>query len=179
MAESFKNSNSRAIGVVTTSSSGAVGVVTNLITGISTIGVSAGDLIMNDNFIYGTQVSSIPSTTSVIADRNSTNAASVSSSSYSFLGVTSAYTNGTDKALLIGGTFANNTTSTVNLTVAVHDSSANTSVGLAQNIPVPNGSSFVISDAGKTMLESRDSIRVYVDSSNAIDVTLAILSGVS
>ena len=67
----------------------------------------------------------------------------------------------------------------VNLTVEVHDSSANTIAGIAQKIPVPTGSSFVISDAGKTLLEAQDSIRVYCDTANAIDVNLSILTGVS
>ena len=46
-------------------------------------------------------------------------------------------------------------------------------------MPVPSGSSFVITDAGKTVLESSDEIRVYCDSANAIDATLSILTGVS
>ena len=66
-----------------------------------------------------------------------------------------------------------------NLTVQVFDNSASTEVGLAANIPVPNGSSFVLSDTGKTVLESSDEIRIYCDSANAIDATLSILTGVS
>ena len=40
MAESFSNQNTRAVGVVTTSSAGSIGVTTNLITGISTTNVT-------------------------------------------------------------------------------------------------------------------------------------------
>ena len=65
------------------------------------------------------------------------------------------------------------------MTVNVWDNSASTEVGLAVKIPVPNGSSFVITDTGKTMLETMDEIRVYVDSDNAIDVTASILKGVT
>ena len=54
-----------------------------------------------------------------------------------------------------------------------------TEVGIAAKIPVPNGSSFVISDAGKTVMEASDEIRIYCDSENAIDATLSILTGVS
>ena len=79
----------------------------------------------------------------------------------------------------IGGTFANNTNSEVNVTVSVYDNSATSEVALASKIPVPNGSSFVISDTGKTVLEALDGIRVYCDTANAIDVTLSILTGVS
>ena len=67
----------------------------------------------------------------------------------------------------------------VNLTVEVHDSSSNTVVGVSQKIPVPQGSSFVISDAGKSVLEATDSLRVYCDAANALDVSLSILTGVS
>jgi len=179
MAESFSNSLTRAAGIVTTSSSGSIGVTTSLITGISTVDVSVGYLIDNPNFIAGTKVSSIAGVGSVFADRVSTNTVASSSQSVSFLGLTSAYTNGTDKAILIGGTFANNTSSSVNLTVELHDSSTNTAVGIAQKIPVPAGSSFVIADTGKTLLEANDSLRVYCDSANAIDVSLSVLTGVS
>ena len=86
---------------------------------------------------------------------------------------------GSEKAILIGGTFANNTENEVKLTVEVHDSSSNTISGIAQKIPVPTGSSFVISDAGKTLLEATDSVRVYCDTANGVDVNLSILKGVS
>ena len=80
---------------------------------------------------------------------------------------------------MIGGTFANNTNNEVNLTVHLYDDSASSNVAIASKIPVPNGSSFVISDAGKTVLEAQDAIRVYCDTANAIDVSLSILTGVS
>ena len=53
------------------------------------------------------------------------------------------------------------------------------SVQLASDIPKPSGSSFVISEAGKTVLEANDQVTVYCDTESAVDVTLAILSGVS
>ena len=80
---------------------------------------------------------------------------------------------------MIGGTFANNTTSQVNLWVAMYDNSVTTQVGIAQKIPVPSGSSFVIADTGKTLLEASDEIRVFSDTANAIDVSLSILTGVN
>ena len=178
MAESFVNSLSRAVGVVTTNSSGAVGVTTNIITGISTVGVSSGYLVENTNYIYGTRVDRVD-VDKVYVDRDSTNTAAASNQSVKFLGLTSAYTAGSEKAILIGGTFANNTESAVNIWVEVHDSSSNTITGIGQKIPVPTGSSFVISDAGKTLLESTDSVRVYCDTANGVDVNLSILKGVS
>ena len=177
MAESFVNSIARAVGVVTTNSSGAVGVTTNLITGISTVGISSGYIVDNQHYIYGTRVDRVD-VNKVYVNRDSTNTSAASNQSVKFLGLTSAYT-ASDKSILIGGTFANNTTSSINITVEVHDSSTNTVAGIAQKVPVPTGSSFVITDAGKTVLENTDSVRVYADSANAVDVSLSILKGVS
>ena len=178
MAEAFSNKVTRAAGIVSTSSSGAVGILTNLITGISTVDVAVNDLVDNGQFILGTKVSAI-GVASVTCDRDSTNTAAVSNQSVKFLGPTTAYTSTSTKSILVGGTFANNTGNSVNLTVQVFDNSASTEVGLAANIPVPNGSSFVISDTGKTVLESSDEIRIYCNTANAIDATLSILTGVS
>jgi hypothetical protein len=178
MAEAFSNKLTRAAGIVSTSSSGAVGILTNLITGISTVDVAVNDLVDNSQFITGTKVSSVGAS-QVVCDRDSTNTSSVTSQSVKFLGPTTAYTSTGTKSILVGGTFANNTNNSVNLTVQVFDNSASSEVGLAAKIPVPSGSSFVITDAGKTVLESSDEIRVYCDSANAIDATLSILTGVS
>ena len=178
MAEAFSNKLTRAAGIVSTSSSGSIGIQTNLITGISTVDVAVNQLVDNTNFILGTKITAI-GVASVTCDRNSTNTSATSSQSVKFLGVTTAYTSTSTKSILVGGTFANNTTSSVNLTVNVFDNSASTEVGLAANIPVPQGSSFVLSDTGKTVLESSDEIRVYCNTANAIDATLSILTGVS
>ena len=179
MAESFSNQNTRAVGVVTTSSAGSIGVTTNLITGISTTNVSVGDIVDNGQFIAGTKVSSI-GVNSTTCDRNSTNTTAATSQSVKYLGLTSCYTSAAStKSILIGGTFANNTNNQVNVTVSVYDNSANAEYAIASKIPVPNGSSFVISDTGKTVLEALDGIRVYCDTANALDVSLSILTGVS
>lgn len=179
MAESFSNSLKRAVGIVTTSSSGSIGVTTNLITGISTVGVAVSSLVDNTNFIAGTKVSSI-GVGQVVVDRNSTNTSATSNQVIRFLGVTTAYTSpsGT-KSILIGGTFANNTNNQVNLTVEIYDSSAGIGAAIASKIPVPAGSSFVISDTGKTLLEGLDELRIYCDTANAIDANLSILTGVA
>ena len=179
MAEAFSNKLARAVGVVTTSSAGSIGVTTNLITGISTTNVTVGDIVDNQQFIAGTKVSSI-GVNSTTCDRNSTNTSAASSQNVKYLGLTTAYTSAAStKSILIGGTFANNTNSEVELTVHVYDNSATSTVALASKIPVPNGSSFVISDTGKTVLESLDAIRVYSNVANGIDVSLSVLTGVS
>ena len=180
MAESFINSVTRAVGVVTSSSAGSVGVQTNLITGITTTNVTVGDLIQNSNYIAGTKVASVVSTSSVTADRDSTNTTAASSQTVKFLGLTTAYTSAAStKSIIIGGTFANNTDSEVELTVHLYDNSATTTPAVVSRIPVPNGSSFVISDTCKIVMESLDAIRVYCDTANAIDVQLGILKGVN
>ncbi len=178
MAEAFSNSVTRAAGIVTTMTGGAIGIQTNLITGISTTHVAVNDLVDSTQFILGTKVSSI-GVGSVTCDRNSTNTSATTNQSINFLGPTTAYTSTGTKSILVGGTFANNTGNSVNLTVQIYDSSGTTEVGLAANIPVPDGSSFVISDTGKTVLESSDELRVYCDTENAIDATLSLLTGVS
>ena len=177
MAEAFSNSVTRAAGIVTTMTGGAIGIQTNLITGISTTHVAVNDLVDTGQFILGTKVSSVGAS-QVVCDRDSTNTAAVTAQSVKFLGPTTCYTSSA-KSILVGGTFANNTNSSVNLTVQLYDNSVTTEVGIAVKIPVPNGSSFVISDAGKTVMEASDEIRIYCDSEGAIDATLSILTGVS
>ena len=179
MAEAFSNKLTRAAGIVTTSSSGAIGITSTIITGISTVGVAVSDMVVNSNFIAGTKVTEIGAS-AVTVDRTSTNTSSTTSQNVKFLGPTTAYTSAAaTKSILIGGTFANNTDNSVNLTVEVRDQSTAVSVSIASKIPVPAGSSFVISDVGKTLLEGTDEIVVYCDSANAIDANLSILTGVN
>ena len=73
----------------------------------------------------------------------------------------------------------NNTNNQVNLTVGILDNSANIEAALVTKVPVPAGSSFVISDAGKTVLAGGDVVNIYCDTENAIDGTLGILQGVN
>jgi len=176
MAESFNNALTRSVGIETTNSAGSVGVTTNLITGISTVSVSVGDLIVNQHFRGNAKVETIGAG-QVTSTLDSTNTAAASSQVVQFLGVTTAYTSSNQKSILVGGTFANLTDSNINLFVEVgHGLTMST---LANDIPVPTGSSFVIADAGKTVLTSNDQVRVYCDTANALDVTLSILEGIS
>ena len=179
MAESFSNKLARAVGTVNSSAAGAIGITTNKITGISTSGVAVGDLVDNQNYIAGTTVSSI-GVSQVVVDRDSTNTSSTTNQSVKFLTPTTIYTSpGGTKTILIGGTFANNTNGQVELTVQVLDQSAGVTVAIASKIPVPAGSSFVISDTGKTLLEASDAIKVSFDTANAIDANISILTGVN
>ena len=178
MAEQFSNAVKRRCGIMTNSTGGSIGIKTNLNTGISTVDVAVNDLVDNEHFLAGSKVTVI-GVNSTTVDSDSVNTAAASNQTVKYLGVTTAYKSDGTKSVLIGGSFANNTTSQVNLTVNIWDNSASTEVGLAVKIPVPNGSSFIISDAGKTMLETMDEVRVYVDTDNAIDVTASILKGVT
>ena len=176
MAESFTNSLIRSVGIETSNTNGTVGVTTNLITNISTDGVSVGDLVVNQHFRGNAKVATIGSG-EVTCTLDSTNTASASSQFVQFLGVTTAYTASAQKAILVGGTFANLTDNSVNMFIEVGH--GNTMSALANDIPVPTGSAFVLNDAGKTVLTIDDEIRVYCDTSNALDVTLSILEGIS
>ena len=182
MAESFVNSLTRAAGIMTSYANCTVGAISTSITVSANTGIAVSDLVDNQNFLAGTKVHQIAGTT-IYTDLTSTNTSSSTTLTVKFLGMTTAYT-AADKSILIGGTFANNTENSVNLTVEVFDQSVGVtttggSVALASKIPVPNGSSFVISDAGKTVLETSDELRVYCDANDALDVTLGILKGVS
>ena len=183
MAEAFSNKVARAAGIMTSYSGSTIGAGSTAITVTANTGIGVSFLVDNANFIAGTKVHSIDGTT-IYVDKSSTNTASASSQTVKFLGPTTAYTSpSATKSIIIGGTFANNTQNSVNLTVEVYDSSVGVtstgSVAVASKIPVPSGSSFVISDTGKTLLETGDELKVYCDVSDAIDVSLSILTGVN
>lgn len=179
MAESFSNSLTRAAGLVVSKTGASIAANTNAITVTDNSGLYIGQLVDNQHFIAGTKISNISGTT-INTDTSSTNSAVAGSQIINFLGVTTAFTaSSSEKSILIGGTFANNTNNRVELTVELFDNSASVGVAIASKIPVPAGSSFVISDTGKTILEANDQIRVYCDTANAIDASLSILTGVS
>jgi hypothetical protein len=187
MAESFTNKIVRAAGIVSTTDAGAsIGAGASAITSIQTADLNVGDLVVNQNFRSGAKIHSITNSTSVLVDRSSTNTSAATNQIVKFLGVTTAFTSAAaTKSILIGGTFSNLTQNDINVYVEVVDQSLATGpigvscVQLASDIPIPSGSSFVISEAGKTVLEANDQVTVYCDTESAVDVTLAILSGVS
>ena len=177
MAELFVNALAKSAGIVTTSPNGTVAANATVISGISTVGVSVGYLVDNQHFRGGAKVSALGAG-QVTVDKTSTNTASAANQSVKFLGPTATYSSpSSTKSILIGGTFSNLTGSNVNITVEVV--TGVTSTTIANNIPVPTGSSFVISDAGKTVLAGGDVVNIYCDTENAIDVTLGVLQGVS
>jgi hypothetical protein len=178
MAEVFVNALTKSAGIVTSSSNCSVGITSTVIAGVSTVNLGVGYLISNQHFRGGTKVVSIDSTSQVTVDKSSTNGSVVNNQPVTFLGPTAAYTSpSSTKSILIGGTFSNLTNNNVNITVEVV--TGVTSTTIANDIPVPTGSSFVISDAGKTVLAGNDLINIYCDTENAIDATLGILQGVN
>lgn len=188
MAEAFSNKVVRAAGIVTSYSGSTIGAGGTTITVTAITGIGVSFLVDNQNFVAGTRVhSTLPvsgGVGTVFTDKNSTNTASASSQIVKFLGPTTAYTSpAATKSIIIGGTFANNTNNSVNLTVEVYDTTVGVtstgSVAIASKIPVPSGSSFVISDTGKTLLEAGDELKVYCDTTDAVDVSLSILTGVN
>ena len=168
MAEVFSNSLTRAAGIVTSYGGSTISAGSTLIsiTSSSNAGIGVSQLVDNENFIAGTLVHSFTAVSggvsTVRCTTTSTNTA-----------------NAGGKTILIGGTFANNTNNQVAVTVELYDQSTSVGVGLASKIPIPAGSSFVISDTGKTVIEGLDELRVYTDSDNAIDVSLSVLTGVN
>lgn len=177
MAELFVNALAKSAGIVTTSSNGTVAANATVITGISTVGVGVGYLIDNQHFRGGAKVSALGAS-QVTVDKTSTNTASAANQSVKFLGPTTSYASpASTKSILIGGTFSNLTGNNVNITVEIV--TGVTSTTIANDIPVPSGSSFVISDAGKTVLAGGDVVNIYCDTENAIDVTLGVLQGVN
>lgn len=178
MAEAFVNALAKSAGIVTTSPNCSVGITSTVVAGVSTTNLAVGYLINNQHFRGGTKVVSIDSTSQVTVDRSSTNTAAVNNQSVKFMGPTAAYTSpAATKSILIGGTFSNLTNNNVNITVEIV--TGVTSTTIANDIPVPTGSSFVISDAGKTVLGAGDVINIYCDTENAVDGTLGILQGVN
>tara|TARA_Y100001958_G_scaffold155114_1_gene145164 strand:+ start:1039 stop:1581 length:543 start_codon:yes stop_codon:yes gene_type:complete len=180
MPEAFSNSVSRGTGAVVTKTNCSVAAGSTEITVPNNTNIAVGQLIDNQHFLAGTKVDSINGTTvNAETGRESSNSGTASAQVVNFLTKSDAYTSTGTKSILVGGTFANNTNNEVELTVHVNDSSAGVTGALVSKVPIPAGSSFVISDAGKTVLESGDKVEVYCNTDNALDVNLSILTGVN
>tara|TARA_B100000686_G_scaffold275278_1_gene293772 strand:+ start:61 stop:600 length:540 start_codon:yes stop_codon:yes gene_type:complete len=179
MAESFSNSITKTVGVVTSYTGSTIGAAGTTITVTANTGIGVSDLVVNNNFTGGTKVKQIESTT-IYTDTASSNESSASSQVVKFLGVTTVYTSAAaTKSIVIGGTLTNNENGAIKVFVETRDSSAGVDANLVYNAPIPEGSSMIISDAGKTVLEATDELRVYCDTKNGVDVNFSILSGVS
>ena len=159
MAESFVNSITRTVGVITSYAGSSISAGSTSMTVTANTGIGVSDLVVNEHFIGGTKVTQIDGTT-IYADTTSTNTSAASNQVIKFLGVQTCYTSdaGT-KSILVGGTLTNNEGSQVKVTVETRDTSAGVNANLVYDAPIPAGSSMIISDAGKTILEATDDIR--------------------
>ena len=179
MAEAFSNSITKTVGVCTAYTGSTIGAAGTSITVTANTGIGVSDLVINQNFTGGTKVTQIDGTT-IYTDIASTNESSASSQVVKFLGVQTCYTSpAATKSILIGGTLTNNENGAIKVFVECRDSSAGVDANLVYNAPIPEGSSMIISDAGKTVLEATDELRVYCDTKNGVDINFSILSGVS
>ena len=179
MAEAFSNSITKTVGVVTTYTGSTIGAASTSMTVTAATGIGVSDLVINQNYCGGTKVTQIEGTT-IYTDIASTNESSASSQTVKFLGITTVYTSAAaTKSIVIGGTLTNNENGAIKVFVETRDASAGVDANLVYNAPVPEGSSMIISDAGKTVLEATDELRVYCDTKNGVDVNFSILSGVS
>ena len=179
MAEAFSNSITKTVGVVTTYTGSTIGAASTSMTVTAATGIGVSDLVINQNYCGGTKVTQIEGTT-IYTDIASTNEAGATSQTVKFLGITTVYTSAAaTKSIVIGGTLTNNENGAIKVFVETRDASAGVDANLVYNAPVPEGSSMIISDAGKTVLEATDELRVYCDTKNGVDVNFSILSGVS
>jgi hypothetical protein len=179
MAEAFSNSITKTVGVVTSYTGSTIGAAGTSITVTANTGIGVSDLVINQNFCGGTKVTQIVGTT-IYTDIASTNEAAASSQTVKFLGITTVYTSAAaTKSIVIGGTLTNNENGAIKVFVETRDASVGVDANLVYNAPIPEGSSMIISDAGKTVLEATDELRVYCDTKNGVDVNFSILSGVS
>ena len=82
-----------------------------------------------------------------------------------------------NKSLVIAGTIANTTTTSINVSLKKYDNSATAGKFIFENIPLPTGSSI---ELPKIVLQTSDKIQAQSDSSSGnADVHLRLLTDVS
>ena len=183
MAESFTNKSIRRVGVTTSVTTASIGVATDRITNISTWNTAVGALVDAVQFVGGTRVKTIDTASNfgtsgvVIVDSTSTNVAAATTQTVGFHSVTSLYT-AAEKTILIGGTFANNTNSQVKASLVLSQED-NQHVNIVHDVPVPEGSSLVISEAGKIVVGIGSTLSAAVNADMGCDVVFSFLKGVT
>ena len=183
MAESFSNSSSRAVGVTSSVSTASIAANATGITNISTFNVNVGMVVDHPNFIGGTRVTAVSTPSNfgtsgvIVVDQTSSNTSALTNQSVGFHTVTAINTAAT-KSILVGGTLSNNTNSQIRASVYLHQAS-NEHINIIHDAPIPEGSSLVISDAGKIVVGVGSTLAVSTNTDNALDVSLSLLSGVS
>lgn len=183
MPESFANKSVRRVGVNSTVYTANIGVATNRITNISTYNVAVGALVDSPFFIGGTRVTTINTSANfgtagvVTVDSTSTNVSAATTQTVGFNSVTAIDTP-TEKTIVVAGTFANNTNSQLKASLILSQAN-NEHINIAHNVPIPAGSSLVISDAGKVVVGVGSTLSVAVNENQAVDVSFSFLRGVT
>jgi hypothetical protein len=183
MPESFANKSVRRVGVNSTVYTASIGVATDRITNISTYNVAVGALVDAIQFIGGTRITAVNTASNfgtsgvVTVDSTSTNVSAATTQTVGFNSVTSIETP-IEKTILVAGTFANNTNSQVRASLILSQAN-NEHVNIVHNVPIPEGSSLVISDAGKVVVGIGSTLSVAVNGNQAVDVSFSFLKGVT
>lgn len=183
MAESFANKSQRRVGVTTTVRTASIGVATDRITNISTFNVNPGALVDANQFIGGTRVLSVNVASnfgiggSITVDSTSNNVAAATTQTVGFNSVTAIDTP-TEKSILVAGTLANNTNDQLKASVILSQHN-NEHINIVHDVPIPAGSSLVLSDAGKLVVGIGSTVSVSVNTNSGVDVALSFLRGVT
>lgn len=182
MPESFSNKSVRRVGVTTTVYTASIGVSTNRITNISTFNVAAGALVDSQWFVGGTRVTTINTASNfgtggiVTVDSTSSNVSVAATQTVGFNSVTSIETP-VEKTILVAGTLANNTNSQLRASVILSQHN-NEHINIIHDAPIPEGSTLVVSDAGKLVIGIGSTLSVAVNGDQAVDVSFSFLKGV-
>lgn len=183
MPESFANKSVRRVGVTSTVYTASIGIATNRITNISTYNVSVGALVDAVQFIGGTRVTAVNTASNfgtsgvVTVDSTSTNVSAAVTQTVGFNSVTSIDTP-TEKTILVAGTLANNTNSQLRASLILSQHN-NEHINIVHDAPIPEGSTLVLSDAGKLVVGIGSTLSVAVNGNEAVDVSFSFLRGVT
>jgi hypothetical protein len=183
MAETFANKSVRRVGVTTTVRTASIGLATDRITNISTFNVNTGALVDAAQFVGGTRVLSVEQTSNfgtsgeIIVDSTSTNVSAALTQTVGFHSMTAIDTP-TQKTILVAGTLANNTVDQVTASVVLEQHN-NESINIVHDVPIPAGSSLVLSDAGKLVVGIGSTLSVAVNANSGVDVSFSLLRGVT
>lgn len=183
MAESFANKSLRRVGVTSSVHTASIAAASDRITNISTFNVAVGALVDATQFIGGTRVLEIVSASNfgtsgeVRVDSTSSNVSTATVQTVGFNSVTAIDT-ATDKSILIGGTLANNTDNQLKVSVILSQQD-NEHINVIHDVPIPAGSSLVLSDAGKLVVGIGSTLSIAVNADQGIDASISLLRGVS
>jgi hypothetical protein len=183
MPESFANKSQRRVGVTSSVHTASIAAASDRITNISTFNVNVGALVDATQFIGGTRVLQVVSASNfgtggeVRVDSTSSNVSAATTQTVGFNSVTAIDTP-SEKSILVAGTLANNTPDQLKASVILSQHN-NEHINVVHDVPIPAGSSLVLSDAGKLVVGIGSTVSVSVNTNSGVDVALSFLRGVS